>query len=67
MGFYPAGESVADDGFGGGAHHQRLFQLRRRIGLQLAVDRLEAVMGHHRHLLGEAFDMLGFLGDEGAG
>ena len=35
------------------------------IGLQLAVDRLQPVMGDHRHFLGEAFDMLGLLGDEG--
>ena len=50
-----------------GPHHQRLFQLGVRIGLQLAVDVLQPVMGDHRHFLGEAFDMLGLLGDEGEG
>ena len=63
----PAREGVADDGLRGGPHHQRLFQLGVRIGLQLAVDLLQAVMGDDRHFLGEAFDMIGFLGDEGEG
>ena len=34
------------------------------IGLQLAVDRLQPVVGDDRHLLGEALDVLGLLGDE---
>ncbi len=34
-------------------------------GCSLPSIMLQAMMGDHRHLLGEAFDMLGFLGDEG--
>ncbi len=60
----PAGKGVADDGFRGRPHDQRLFQLGVRIGLQLAVDQLQPVMGDDRHLLGETLHVLGFLGEE---
>ena len=63
----PAREGIADDRFRGRAHDERLFELGVGIGLKLAVDVLQTVMGDHRHLLGEAFDMFGLLGDEGEG
>jgi hypothetical protein len=63
---HPARHGRADHRFRRGAHDQRLFQLRLGIGHQpaLAVGD-QAVVRDDRHLLGEAFDMIGFLGEIG--
>jgi hypothetical protein len=60
----PAAHRVADDRLRGRADDQRLLELRIGIGDQaaLAVGD-QAVVGDHRHLLGEAFDV-GRLADE---
>ena len=63
----PALEGVADDRLRRRPDDQRLLQFGLRIGLQLAVDLLQPVMGDDRHLLGEAFDVLGLPGDEAQG
>ena len=60
----PTREGVADDRLRGRADDQGLFQLGVGIGLQLAVDVLQPVVGDHRHFLGEAFDVFSFLGEE---
>ena len=60
VGVDPLGEGAADDRLGGGADDQRLGQLGGRMqGSVLAL--LEPVVRDHRHLLGEALDVLGLL------
>ena len=63
----PALEGVADDRLRSRTNDQRLFELGVGIDHQLAVLVLEAVVGDDRHLLGEALDVLGLLGDEAHG
>ena len=61
---HPLGETCADDRLAGRPHHQRLVQFARRhqAGLAIGLDAgLQAVMGHHRALLGEALHVFGFL------
>jgi hypothetical protein len=60
----PALERVADDRLGRRPYDQRLLELGCRIDHKLAALVLQAVVGDDRHLLGEAFDVLGLLGDE---
>ncbi len=62
VGLDPAGERGADDGLGGRAHDQRLFQLALGVGHQTTLAIVhQTVMGDHRAFLGEAFDVLGLL------
>ena len=46
-------------------HHPFTSPLPEDMPHQFTVDLLQAMMRDDRHLLGEAFDMLGLLGDEG--
>ena len=64
MAFDPAGKRVTNDGFRCRPHDQRLFKPRIRIRHQTSAGHFQSVMGDNRHLLGKAFDMLGFPGDE---
>ena len=60
VGVDPLGERVADDGLRGGTDDERLGKLGG--GMQMPVrPLLEPVVGHHRHLLGEALDVLRLL------
>ena len=60
----PALEGIADDRLRRRPHDQRLLELGFGIDHQLAAFVLQAVVRDDRHLLGEAFDVLGLLGDE---
>ncbi len=61
---HPARHRLADHRLGRRADDQRLLELALRVGYQLAVDCLEAMVRDHRHLLGKAVDMTGFLGEK---
>jgi len=59
---HPARHRRADDGLGRRADDERLFELRLGIGHQTTLTGDQPVVGNDGHLLGEAIDMLGFLG-----
>ena len=60
VGLYPAGHSIADNGFAGGAHDEGFIEFAG--GDESAVRAgFEPVMGDDGAFLGEAFDMFGIL------
>ena len=63
----PVAVLVPDDGLRGGADDQGLGELRLGVHHHGAVLALEAVVGHHGALLGEALGVFLFLGQEAQG
>ena len=69
VGLDPVLVGAPDDGLGGGAHDELLFELGAGVDDDAAAvgGVHEAVVGHHGALLGETLDMLGLAAEEALG